>query len=119
MTYSAEGFNGMSRNFHDFINAHIVSGEWKGKERPVLINNWESNFFDFSRRSLLRLARRAKELGVELFVLDDGWFGARNNDRAGLGDYDVNLNSRRISSLQKNYINGPYVRALVRARMRE
>ncbi len=103
LTYSAEGFNGMSRNFHDFINAHIVSGEWKGKERPVLINNWESNFFDFSRRSLLRLARRAKELGVELFVLDDGWFGARNNDKAGLGDYDVNLKKLPggISSLAK------------------
>lgn len=91
MTYSASGFNGMSRNFHDFINRHIISGEWKGKERPILFNNWEAHFFKFTRRSILRLARRAKDLGAELFVLDDGWFGERNSDRAGLGDYNVNL----------------------------
>jgi len=90
MTYSASGFNGMSQNFHNFINHHIIRGEWKGKERPVLINNWEAHFFKFNQRKLLRLARRAKKLGVELFVLDDGWFGKRNNDHAGLGDYTVN-----------------------------
>lgn len=90
ITFSQQGYNGMSRNFHSFVNQHIVRGEWKGKERPVLLNNWEAHFFNFTRRKLLRLARRAKKLGVELFVLDDGWFGARNSDKAGLGDYAVN-----------------------------
>ncbi|HBG02856.1 MAG TPA: alpha-galactosidase, partial [Firmicutes bacterium] len=90
MTFSPQGFGGLSHNFHDFINNHIVRGEWKGKERPVLINSWEAYFFKFNQRKLLRLARGAKRLGVELFVLDDGWFGARNSDHAGLGDYSVN-----------------------------
>jgi alpha-galactosidase len=90
MTFSSDGFNGMSAHFHDFVNAHIVRGDWKGKERPVLINNWEACFFQFTRRKLLHLARQARRLGVELFVLDDGWFGKRNDDHAGLGDYDVN-----------------------------
>ena len=90
MTFSDKGFNGMSHHFHDFIQNHIVRGEWKDKERPVLINNWEAYFFKFTQGKLLRLARRAKRLGVELFVLDDGWFGERNSDYAGLGDYRVN-----------------------------
>lgn len=90
MSYSADGFNGLSHHFHDFINEHIVRSDWKGKERPVLLNNWEAHFFKFTRGKLLRLARRAKKVGVELFVLDDGWFGSRNSDKAGLGDYHVN-----------------------------
>ncbi len=90
MTFSNEGFNGASAHFHDFINHSIVRGDWKNKERPVLINNWEATFFRFTRSKLLRLARHAKKLGVELFVLDDGWFGKRNDDTAGLGDYRVN-----------------------------
>ena len=90
MTFSSEGMNGMSHNFHDFINNHIIRGDWKNKERPVLLNNWEAHFFKFTQGSLLRLARRAVRLGVELFVLDDGWFGRRNSDTAGLGDYTVN-----------------------------
>ena len=91
MTYSGGGFNGMSRNMHAFINAHIVRGGWQNRERPVLLNNWEACFFDFTESSLLKLAKSAKELGIELFVLDDGWFGERNHDKAGLGDYNVNL----------------------------
>lgn len=90
LTFSDKGYNGMSQNFHKFINNHIVRGDWKNKERPILINNWEAHFFEFTCRKLLRLARQAKKLGVELFVLDDGWFGNRNSDRAGLGDYTVN-----------------------------
>lgn len=92
MTFSAQGFNDMSHNFHNFVNTRIVRGDWKGQERPVLLNNWEAHFFKFTRRKLLRLARRAEKLGVELFVLDDGWFGKRNDDKAGLGDYYVNRN---------------------------
>ncbi len=90
MTFSQNGFNGMSQNFHSFVNEHVVRGEWKGKERPVLINNWEAHFFKFNERKLFRLAKQAKKMGVELFVLDDGWFGERNSDNAGLGDYSVN-----------------------------
>lgn len=89
MSFSLQGFNGLSQNFHGFINNHIVRGDWKGKERPVLLNNWEAHFFKFTRGKLLRLARRAKKAGAELFVLDDGWFGKRDSDKAGLGDYTV------------------------------
>jgi len=90
MTFSDAGFNGVSHHFHDFVNAHIVPAYWAGRERPVLLNNWEGTFFDFNERKLLDLARGAADLGVELFVLDDGWFGGRDDDHAGLGDYDVN-----------------------------
>lgn len=90
MTFSGEGFNGLSHNFHDFINHHIVRSDWKGKERPVLINSWEAHFFDFTQGKLLKLAKQAKKLGIELFVLDDGWFGDRGSDHSGLGDYTVN-----------------------------
>ncbi|MCL1800109.1 MAG: alpha-galactosidase [Promicromonosporaceae bacterium] len=91
MTVSDQGFNGASHNFHDFINQNIVRGGWKNKERPVLFNNWEAHFFDFDQSKLEELASSAKKLGAELFVLDDGWFGKRDADNAGLGDYSVNL----------------------------
>jgi len=91
MSYSNTGLNGLSHNFHDFVNNHIVRSDWKNQERPILINNWEAYFFDFNREKLLNLAKRAKRVGVEMFVLDDGWFGKRNNDKAGLGDYSVNV----------------------------
>ena len=90
MTFSDRGFNGMSQGFHAFVNRHIVRGEWKEQERPVLLNNWEGTFFKFTQSKLLHLARQAKSLGVELFVLDDGWFGARDDDTKGLGDYAPN-----------------------------
>lgn len=90
LTYSNQGFNGMSHQFHRFVLRHIVRSPWRNRERPILINNWEAYMFDFNERKLMKLARQAKELGIELFVLDDGWFGTRNNDLAGLGDYEVN-----------------------------
>lgn len=90
MTFSNEGFNGMSHHMHLFVNEHIVRGYWKNRPRPVLFNNWEATFFDFDEDKLLKLAKTAKDLGAELFVLDDGWFGERNSDKAGLGDYHVN-----------------------------
>ncbi|NCB51610.1 MAG: alpha-galactosidase [Clostridia bacterium] len=90
MSFSSAGLGGLSRNMHDFVNRRIVRGYWAGRERPVLINSWEAFMFSFSRESLLDLARRGKRLGAELFVLDDGWFGERNDDKAGLGDYYVN-----------------------------
>lgn len=90
MSYSSQGFHGTSHHMHDFINEHIVRGDYQKKERPILLNNWEAHFFKFNEGKLLRLAKDAKKLGIELFVLDDGWFGDRNHDRAGLGDYRVN-----------------------------
>ena len=91
MTFSAYGYRGMSKNMHAFVREHIVRGEWKKRPRPVLINNWEATYFDLNEKKLLALAKSAKEIGVELFVMDDGWFGERNDDTASLGDWTVNL----------------------------
>ena len=90
MTYSHTGLNGMMENMHAFVNEHIVRGEHKNADRPIVLNNWEATFFNFNRRKILALAGSAKKLGVEMFVLDDGWFGKRNNDLAGLGDWVEN-----------------------------
>lgn len=90
MTLSENGINGMAANFHDFVNYHIIPPAFRGTERPVVLNNWEATMFDFNRRKILSMARQAAQLGVELFVLDDGWFGNRNHDKAGLGDWVVN-----------------------------
>ena len=90
MACSDRGFGGLSERMHQFVNDHIVPARWRYRERPVLYNSWEGCLFNFNQHRLLDLADRAKNLGCELFVLDDGWFGARNHDRAGLGDYNVN-----------------------------
>lgn len=90
MTYSHSGLNGMMENMHSFVNEHIVRGEHKDADRPIVLNNWEATFFNFNRSKILALARSAQKLGVEMFVLDDGWFGKRNNDLAGLGDWVEN-----------------------------
>ena len=91
LCHSDDGFGGMSRKMHTFVMDHIVPEYWADRPRPVLYNSWEGCMFNFNQRRLLDLADRAKDLGCELFVLDDGWFGSRNNDKAGLGDYNVNL----------------------------
>ena len=91
LCHSGEGFNGLSANMHAFVNRHIVPPYWQGRPRPILYNSWEGCTFDFNQRRLLDLADRAKDLGCELFVLDDGWFGVRNSDHCSLGDYNVNL----------------------------
>jgi len=90
LSYSAAGLNELSRNMHRFVQDFIVRGEWQHRERPVLINNWEATDFDFDTRKLLALAKEAANLGIELFVLDDGWFGARDDDTSSLGDWTVN-----------------------------
>lgn len=90
MSYSDEGINGMSSRMHDFVNSHVIPEAFRLKERPVVLNNWEATFFNFNRRKLLALARQAKALGAEMFVLDDGWFGQRNDDTRGLGDWSPN-----------------------------
>lgn len=90
MSYSNVGFNGLSQHMHAFIREHIVRGEWKNKPRPVLLNSWEASYFDINERKLLSLAKAGKEVGVELFVMDDGWFGTRDDDTQALGDWQVN-----------------------------
>lgn len=90
LTFSHKGKNGMSHNMHSFVNKHIIRGKWQSRPRPVLCNNWEATYFKFTEGKILKMARTAAELGIELFVLDDGWFGTRNDDKQGLGDYDVN-----------------------------
>lgn len=89
-TYSNEGFNGMSGRLHTFVRKHIVRGEWRDKVRPVLLNSWEAAYFDINERRLLSLAKEAASLGVELFVMDDGWFGERDDDTKSLGDWTPN-----------------------------
>ncbi len=91
MVYSAEGMNGMSQTFHRLYRTRLARGYWRDRERPVLINNWEATYFDFTEEKLLDIARTAKEDGVELFVLDDGWFGTRYGETSGLGDWTPNL----------------------------
>ena len=86
-TYSQQGLNGMSQNFHRLIQHHLIDPAWNGKPRPIQCNNWEATYFDFDQSKLLKLAKTAKQLGAELFVLDDGWFGKRDNDASSLGDF--------------------------------
>ena len=90
LAVSDEGFGGLSQLMHTFVSDHIIPEFWRNRSRPVLYNDWEGCGFRFDHNRLMDLARRAKKLGCELFVLDDGWFGKRDNDCAGLGDYSVN-----------------------------
>jgi len=90
MTYSALGFTGQSMNMHRFVKSHILRGEWAQKERPILLNSWEASYFNITEKNLVALAKAAKELGVELFVMDDGWFGDRHDDQRSLGDWEPN-----------------------------
>lgn len=90
LSYSSQGFTKLSHQYHDMIREHIIRGVWKHAKRPVLINNWEATYFDFNKEKILKIARQAKELGIEMLVLDDGWFGKRDSDNTGLGDWFVN-----------------------------
>ncbi len=90
LTVSSDGFGGLSRRMHHFVREHIVRGVWQYRERPVLLNSWEAVYFDISESRLLRLAGVARSVGIELFVLDDGWFGKRDDDTTSLGDWTVN-----------------------------
>jgi len=91
LSFSSQGFNGLSKQFHAFIHKHITPRQFEHSLKPIVINSWEAFFFDFTEGKLLNLAKKAKKLGIELFVLDDGWFGKRNDDTTSLGDYQVNL----------------------------
>lgn len=91
MVYSDQGLNKMSQTYHRLYRKRLVRGEWRDKVCPILLNNWEATYFDFDEEKILKIAQKAKDAGAELFVLDDGWFGARNDDYRGLGDWYVNL----------------------------
>lgn len=88
--YSADGIGGMTRTLHDLYRKHLIRGEYKDRKRPILINNWEATYFDFDTDKLLDIAREASKLGIEMLVMDDGWFGHRNDDNSSLGDWQVN-----------------------------
>lgn len=90
MVYSDQGLNKMSQTYHELYRTRLARGLWRDKERPVLLNNWEATYMDFTEDKILDIAKKAKEVGVELFVLDDGWFGTRDDDMQGLGDWYVN-----------------------------
>ena len=88
--YSLNGIGGVSRELNRLYRNNLCRSKWANKDRPILINNWEATYFDFTEDKLVSLAKTAKETGIELFVLDDGWFGSRNDDFQGLGDWFVN-----------------------------
>ncbi|MGN0551369.1 MAG: alpha-galactosidase [Acutalibacteraceae bacterium] len=90
LSYSDSGMEALSHNFHNVIRNNICRGEYKLSERPVLINNWEATYFDFNEERLENIAKEASKLGVDMFVMDDGWFGKRDSDTSGLGDWFVN-----------------------------
>ena len=90
MTFSDEGFTKLSHTYHWFIRHNINRGKYQFARRPILINNWEATYFDFNTDKLLAIAKQAKECGVEMLVVDDGWFGKRNDDSTSLGDWTVN-----------------------------
>ena len=90
IAWTESGLNNLSQTFHSLYNNHLVRGRWKNEARPILLNNWEATYMDFTEDSILKIAAKAKEAGVELFVLDDGWFGQRNDDKRGLGDWFEN-----------------------------
>ncbi|MCQ2471904.1 MAG: alpha-galactosidase [Clostridia bacterium] len=88
--YTPDGIGEMSRIFHRFYNNNLVRGKYKTEKRPLLINSWEAAYFDFDKEKLVAFAHEAKKLGVEMLVMDDGWFGKRNDDTNSLGDWFVN-----------------------------
>ncbi|HJF18773.1 MAG TPA: alpha-galactosidase [Enterococcus columbae] len=98
--YSDAGLNQMSATFHDLFNQHLVRGNHQFKERPTLINNWEATYFDFNEEKIMEIVNEAKDLGIEMFVLDDGWFGERDDDYRSLGDwfeYEEKINLQRLA----------------------
>ena len=103
LTYSDKGFGQMSRTYHKLYRTRLVRGKYRDIERPVLINNWEATYFDFNEEKILNIAKKAKSVGVELIVLDDGWFGKRNSDNCSLGDWvaDKNKLPNGINGLAK------------------
>lgn len=90
LCFSDEGFEALSHRLHRCLRRHVCRGPYRDKRRPILLNSWEASYFDFTGESILRLATEAKALGVEMLVMDDGWFGDRRDDRRALGDWTAN-----------------------------
>lgn len=90
MTYSDQGFTTLSQRYHRCMMNHVCRGKYVHETRPILINSWEASYFDFNGETIYQLAKEAKELGIDMVVLDDGWFGHRNDDKSSLGDWYVN-----------------------------
>ncbi len=90
LAYSASGLGDLSDAYHRLFRERLARGSWRDKARPIVINNWEATYFDFDEPKLLAIAAAAREMGIELFVLDDGWFGRRDDDSSSLGDWQVN-----------------------------
>ena len=88
--YTTEGLNDLSATLHSLFRERLMRGQWRDRPRPIVTNNWEATYFDFTEDTLIDIARTAQGVGAELFVLDDGWFGARRGERAGLGDWTPN-----------------------------
>ena len=104
MTFSSEGLGRMTRNYHDFFRKHLIRSPYKDLDRPILINNWEATYFDFDADKLLGIAKDAAACGIEMFVMDDGWFGKRNDDNCALGDWVVN--EEKLSGGLKKLVDG-------------
>lgn len=90
MSYSAEGFGKLSRIYHDAYRNNLIRSKYVEQPRPILVNNWEATYFDFDADKLYHIAEEARNIGLDMFVLDDGWFGKRDNDWCALGDWEVN-----------------------------
>ncbi|MDN6126938.1 MAG: alpha-galactosidase [Tetragenococcus halophilus] len=107
LNYSSSGINGMSQNFHTVYQQHLVNPVFKTKERPILLNTWEANYFDLSEKKLLDQAKQAAEVGIELFVVDDGWFADRNAADSSLGEWQADLKKHPngLKTLSKNVHN--------------
>ncbi|WP_226671357.1 alpha-galactosidase [Metabacillus litoralis] len=87
MVYSENGLNGLSQTYHDLYRKRLARGKWRDQIRPILINNWEATYFNFDEEKILNIVKSSRDLGIELFVLDDGWFGKRDDDSSSLGDW--------------------------------
>lgn len=107
LVYSSKGLNGMSQIYHNLYRKRLCRGNYRDKIRPILINNWEATYFDFNEVKIKEIAEEASKLGMELFVLDDGWFGNRNDDKSSLGDWFVNEDKLKggLSKLAKDINN--------------
>ncbi|ELC8367955.1 alpha-galactosidase [Clostridium perfringens] len=107
LVYSSKGLNGMSQIYHNLYRKRLCRGNYRDKVRPILINNWEATYFDFNEVKIKEIAKEASNLGMELFVLDDGWFGNRNDDKSSLGDWFVNEEKLKggLSKLAKDINN--------------
>ena len=107
LSYSGTGFTKLSQQYHEIIREHICRGAYKHAKRPILINNWEATYFNFNEEKILKIAEQAQKLGIEMLVLDDGWFGKREDDNSGLGE------RFHGTACRKNPQDGHEIRSLV------